>query len=77
MRPSRPGRPSTTDRRDDDERLVDLLAEQSEEDQDDADMGRLYPMRLVQGEDDVRADTSYDRGGWSAEECAMHLVEEQ
>lgn len=77
MRASRQDSAATTGRRGDDERLVDLLAEQSEQDLDDEDLGRMYPMRLVDGEDDVRADTSYDRGGWSAEECAMHLVEEQ
>ena len=58
---------------DDDEGLVDLLVDEVE---DESREGPLYPMRLVQGEDDIVTDTSRDRGGWSAEELAMHLVEE-
>jgi hypothetical protein len=60
--------------RDDEDRLVDLFEDEVEE--DGQDEGPLYPMRLVQGEDDIVTDTSRDRGGWSAEELAMHLVEE-
>lgn len=56
------------------ERLVDLLVAQIED--DEPVEVRLYPLRLVQGEDDVVADTCRDRGRWSAEELAMHLVEE-
>jgi hypothetical protein len=77
MRRSTHERASRTGRRGEEERLVDLLAEQFEEDQDEPDSGRLYPLRLLQTDDDVLADTSYDRGGWSPEECAMHLVEDQ
>ena len=59
---------------DDEDRLVELYADEVEE--DEPSEGPLYPMRLVQGEDDIVTDTSRDRGGWSAEELAMHLVEE-
>ena len=63
--------------RDREDLLLELLAEQAEQD-DEADAGRLWPLRLVQGEDDVVAETSddHDRGRWSAEELAMHVVEE-
>lgn len=60
--------------RDAEDHLVDLLIAQVED--EEPDEGRLYPLRLVQGEDDVLTETSRDRGGWSAEELAMHLVEE-
>lgn len=60
--------------RDDEDRLVALLGDEFED--DDRLEGRLYPLRLVQGDDDVLPGTSRDRGGWSAEELAMHLVEE-
>lgn len=63
--------------RDREELLLELLVEQAEQD-DEPDSGRLFPLRLVQGEDDVVTETSYDhdRGRWAAEELAMHLVEE-
>lgn len=59
----------------DGERLLDLLVAQVEQ-EDQPDEGPLFPLRLVQGEDDVVAEASRDCGGWSAEELAMHLVEE-
>jgi hypothetical protein len=57
------------------ERLVDLLVAQVEQ-EDEPDEGPLFPLRLVQGDDDVVVEASRDCGGWSAEELAMHLVEE-
>lgn len=76
MTPSEGGDARTT-RRGREERLVDLLAEQFDE-EDVPDGGRLFPLRLVQGDDDVLTETSRDpdRGRWSAEELAMHLVDE-
>lgn len=74
--------PSTDDgggttRREDEDRLLDLVLEQLGED-DEPDQGRLFPLRLVQGEDDMVTETcrEHDRSRWSAEELAMHLVEE-
>ena len=66
-----------TTRREDDDRLLELLLEQVEQ-EDERDEGPLFPLRLVQGEDDMVTETSrdHDRGRWSAEELAMHLVEE-
>ena len=65
--------------RDDDDRALDRLAEQAEQEDDEHDEGRLFPLRLVQGEDDMvtEAASDHERGRWSAEELAMHLVEEQ
>jgi hypothetical protein len=57
------------------EQFVDLLIGQVEQ-EDEPDEGPLFPLRLVQGEDDVVVETSRDGGGWSAEELAMHLVGE-
>lgn len=59
------------------QRLVDLLAEQGEQDEDRVDVRPLYPFRLVQGDDDLLTETCRDGGGWSAEELAMHLVQEE
>jgi hypothetical protein len=67
--------------RGDEERLLDLLVAQIEQEEQAAALevgseGRLFPLRLVQGEDDIVADAYRDRGGWSAEELAMHLLDE-
>jgi hypothetical protein len=65
--------------RDDDDRALDLLVEQTEQEDDAHDQGPLFPLRLAQGEDGMvtEAVTDHERGRWSAEELGMHLVEEQ
>lgn len=61
---------------DDEEGPVALPGDEVEDEDEELREGRMYPMRLVAGDDDVVTDTSLDRGGWSAEELAMHLEEE-
>lgn len=67
------------DRGDEADRALDLLVEQTEQEDDEHDQGPLFPLRLVQSDDDMvtEATDDHERGRWSAEELAMHLVEEQ
>jgi hypothetical protein len=72
-----PGRPDPAEQSD--ERLVDLLVEQYEQEHDDdvVDRSSGFPLRLVEAGDDTHATGYRDSGGWSAEELAMHLVDDE